>query len=134
MLLWGFFMMSHSRRRFIFRFLLFITIGVFAPLCYQQDLAAGDFAGVKAGDFAPGQLEAHYLKHGDQFPGTTQEQYLQGAQALLDAAAGGDVLEKIRPNGDVEHFRVSTGEFAVMTQGGRIRTYFKTNYGYWMKQ
>ena len=89
---------------------------------------------VKAGDFAPGQLEAHYLKHGYQFGQITQEQYLQEAQALLDAAVGGDVLEKIRPNGDVEHFRVSTGEFAVMTKSGRIRTYFKTDYGYWMRQ
>ena len=126
--------MKNFRRRFIFGFLLFIVIGVFAPLCYQPDLAAWDIAGVRAGDFAPGQLEAHYLKHGDQFPGTTQEQYLQGARALLDAAVGGDVLEKTRFNGDVEHFRVSTGEFAVMTKRGRIRTYFKTDYRYWMKQ
>ena len=124
--------MNNPRRRFIFWFLLFIVTGVFAPLCYQQDLAAWDLAGVKAGDFAPGQLEAHYLKHGDQFPGTTQEQYLQGAQALLDAEPRGDVLEKIRPNGDIEHFRVSTGEFAVMTKRGRIRTYYKADYGYWL--
>ena len=126
--------MNNPRRRFIFWFLLFIVTGVFASLCYQQDLAAWDLTGVRADNFASGQLEAHYLKHGDQFPGTTQEQYLQGAQALLDATAGEDVLEKIRPNGDVEHFRVSTGEFAVMTKRGRIRTYFKTDYRYWMKQ
>ena len=126
--------MSHFSRKFIFQFLFFIVIGVFVPLCYQPDLAAFDFTVVRAGDFAPGQLEAHYLKHGYQFGQITQEQYLQGAQALLDAAPGGDVLEKIRLNGDVEHFRVSTGEFAVMTKRGRIRTYFKTDYRYWMKQ
>jgi pyocin large subunit-like protein len=125
--------MKNSRRRIIFGFLLFIVFGVFAPLCYQPDLQAQDFTGVRAGDFAPGQLEAHYLKHGYQFGQITQDQYLQGAQALLDAAAGGDVLEKIRPNGDIEHFRVSTGEFAVMTERGRIRTYFKTDYGYWLR-
>ena len=124
--------MKNCGRRIIFGFLLFIVIGVFAPLCYQPDLAALEFVGVRAGDFAPGQLEAHYLKHGYQFGQITQEQYLQGAQALLDAAVGVDVLEKIRPSGDVEHFRVSTGEFAVMTQRGRIRTYFKTDYGYWI--
>ena len=72
------------------------------------------------------------MKHGYQFGKITQEQYLQDAQTLLDAPAGGDVLEKIRPDGDIEHFRVSTGEFAVMTKRGRIRTYFKTDYGHWI--
>ena len=86
----------------------------------------------KPGDFAPGQLEAHYLKHGDQFGHITQEQYLQDGPGAFRCFTEGDVLEKIRHNGDVEHFRVSTGEFAVMTKRGRIRTYFKTDYGYWM--
>jgi pyocin large subunit-like protein len=120
--------MSSLRRRFIFGFLLFVVL----PLCYQPDLAAWDLADVKAGNFAPGRLEEHYLKHRDQFGQITEEQYLQGAQALLDAPAGKDVLEKIRPNGDIEHFRVSTGEFAVMTKRGRIRTYYKVGYVYWV--
>lgn len=126
--------MSHLRSKFVFHFLLFIFIGISLPLCYQPDLAAWELTVVKAGNFASGQLEAHYLKHGDQFGQITQEQYLQGARALLDAPAGGDVLEKIRPNGDIKRFRVSTGEFAVMTKRGRIRTYFKTDYGYWLRQ
>ena len=124
--------MIMARRKIIFGFLLLLVIGVFAPLCYQPDLAAFDLAGVRAGDFAPGRLEEHYLKHGYQFGKITQEQYLQDAQALLDAEPRGDVLEKIRPNGDIEHFRVSTGEFAVMTKRGRIRTYYKADYGYWL--
>ena len=124
--------MKNLRRRIIFGFLFLLVIGVSAPLCYQPDLAAFDLVGVRAGDFAPGQLEEHYLKHGYQFGKITQEQYLQDAQALLDAEPGGDILEKIRPNGDVEHFRVSTGEFAVMTKRGRIRTYYKADYGYWL--
>ena len=124
--------MKNFRRRIIFEFLLLLVIGVFSPLCYQPDLAAFDLAGVRAGDFAPGQLEEHYLKHGYQFGKITQEQYLQDAQALLDAEPRGDVLEKIRPNGDIEHFRVSTGEFAVMTKRGRIRTYYKADYVYWL--
>jgi pyocin large subunit-like protein len=114
--------MSSLRRNLIVVFLFFVITGAFAH------------AEVTAGDFAPGQLEAHYLKHGYQFGQITQEQYLEGARALLDAVPGGDVLEKIRSNGDVEHFRVSTGEFAVMTAGGRIRTYFKTDYGYWIRE
>ena len=118
--------------RFIFGFLFFVAVSVFVPSPYQPDCMAWELTGVKAGHFAPGQLEEHYLKHGYQFGNITQEQYLQDAQALLDADPGGDVLEKIRPNGDIEHFRRSTGEFAVMTKRGRIRTYFKTNYEYWI--
>ena len=114
--------MNYLGRSFIFGFLFFLVIGNFA------------YADIKAGNFAEGQLEAHFLKHGDQFGNITQEQYLNGARTLLDAVPEGDVLEKVRRNGDVEHFRVSTGEFAVMTKRGRIRTYFKTDYGYWLKQ
>ncbi len=110
------------------RTLFFIVIGIFASLCYQPAVAS------PAGNFAPGQLEAHYLKHGYQFGNITQEQYLQDAQALLNASPGKDILQKMRPNGDVEHYRVSTGEFAVMTNTGRIRTYFKTDDRYWMRQ
>ena len=90
--------------------------------------------GVQAHDFAVGQLEAHYQKHGMQFGGITIDQYLGQARNLLNAPAGQDVLEKARPNRDILHYRVSTGEFAVMTPRGRIRTYFKTDMRYWMKQ
>ena len=107
----------------------FLSLPVFCGPCYQPDLAAWDLTAVRAGDFAPGKLEEHYLKHGYQFGQITQEQYLHDAQALLDAGPGGDILEKIRPNGDVEHFRMSSGEFSVMTKRGRIRTYFKTDTG-----
>jgi pyocin large subunit-like protein len=124
--------MRNFSRRFILKFLLFVLVGVSSSLSYQPDLAAWDSTAVQAHDFAPGRLEEHYQKHGYQFGQITQEQYLHGAQALLDAEPGQDVLEKIRPDGDIEHFRVSTGEFAVMTKRGRIRTYFKTNYGYWL--
>jgi len=89
---------------------------------------------IKAGDFAPGQLEAHYLKHGYQFGNITQAQYLDNARELLNASTGNDVLEKIRSSGDILHYRVNTGEFAVMTGNGRIKTYFKTDYQYWMRQ
>jgi pyocin large subunit-like protein len=118
----------------ILRFLLFVVVGISSSLCYQPDLAAWDSTTVQAHNFAPGRLEEHYQKHGYQFGHITEEQYLEGAQALLDAEPGPDVLEKIRFNGDIEHFRVSTGEFAVMTKRGRIRTYFKTHYEYWLSR
>ena len=113
-----------------------VILGLFFLLniCFAQDTYVADLYTVKAGNFAHGQLEAHYLKHGYQFGQITQEQYLKGAQTLLDAAPGADILEKTRRNGDIEHFKVSTGEFAVMTKRGRIRTYFKTDYGYWLRR
>ena len=87
-----------------------------------------------AKDFGPGQLEAHYLKHKHEFGDITQEGYLNGAKILLNSASSKDILEKFRDNGDILRYRVSTGEFAVMAGDGRIRTYFKTDYRYWLRQ
>jgi pyocin large subunit-like protein len=84
--------------------------------------------------FAPGQLEAHYAKHKYEFGNITIDQYLEQARNLLNAPADNDVLVKTRTNGDILHYRVSTGEFAVMTSRGRIRTYFKADMAYWMRQ
>lgn len=129
------------RKIFVGYFLL-AFVCVFAISCTQgnteppasSEININYAPSVTAGDFASGQLEAHYQKHGYQFGNITQEQYLEGARALLNAIPGKDILEKTRTNGDVLHYRVSTGEFAVMTSQGRIRTYFKTDYRYWMKQ
>jgi pyocin large subunit-like protein len=123
-----------------YSFLIFLCI--FALSCSQRDVSsvvvpksnASYASNVKAGDFAPGQLEAHYLKHGYQFGNITQEEYLENAKALLNTPPGENVLEKTRSNGDVLHYRISTGEFAVMANDGRIKTYFKTDYQYWLRQ
>lgn len=123
-------------------YIFLAIVCVFAISCTQgnaqpaviSEISISDTASARAGDFAPGQLEAHYQKHGYEFGNVTQQQYLEGARALLNAAPGKDVLEKTRMNGDVLRYRVRTGEFAVMTAQGRIRTYFKTDYNYWMRQ
>ncbi len=96
--------------------------------------AASNISQVWAKDFGPGQLDAHYLKHKHEFGEILKEEYLSNARILLNSAPGKDILEKRRANGDVLHYRVSTGEFAVTAADGRIRTYFKTDYNYWMKQ
>ena len=131
-----------SMGKFKLRYLFFILLSIFALSCSQRDDSspsaietnASYAVNVRAVNFAPGQLEAHYLKHGYQFGNITQEQYLESARELLNTPAGNGILEKIRTNGDVLHYRVSTGEFAVMSGDGRIRTYFKTNYQYWLRQ
>jgi pyocin large subunit-like protein len=129
-------------RRINLKIFLFSVTTIFALSCSNQDATQSNYqesnknyvSRVKAGDFAPGQLEAHYLKHGNEFGNITKEQYLENARALLDASPSKDILEKTRANGDILHYRVSTGEFAVMTRAGRIRTYFKADYRYWMRQ
>ena len=122
--------------------IFFVGLIVFLASCSQQDSltptdsqsATTHFRNVYANDFAPGQLKAHYLKHRYEFEDITIEEYLNNARQLLNSAPGGDILEKTRLNGDILHYRVSSGEFAVMTKNGRIRTYFKTNYKYWLRQ
>ena len=114
--------------------LIFLAPAAMAQAQHAPATADNTTTNVKAQDFAPGQLEAHYAKHGYKFGKISIEEYLQDARDLLDALPGKDLLQKIRPNGDILHYRPSTGEFAVMADFGRIRTYFKTDYRYWQRQ
>ncbi len=119
----------------LFRSLAFLFLSFsFISLVDASPALLEEAVGVRAGHFSPGQLEAHYYKHRHEFGSITQDEYLQGAQTLLNTSPDRDVLGKRRGNGDVLRFRVSTGEFAVMARTGRIKTYFKTDYGYWMRQ
>jgi pyocin large subunit-like protein len=120
----------------VFVFLLGL---VFLSASCSQDKAPATSSMVQARtawakDFASGQLEAHYLKHKYEFGDISSEEYLNGAKILLNSAPSQDILEKTRDNGDVLHYRISTGEFAVMAGDGRIRTYFRTDYSYWLRQ
>lgn len=124
------------------KYLFLVFLCICSVSCSQQEAQAPNIlnanksyvSNVRVGDFAPGQLAAHYQKHGYQFGNISQEEYLAGAQALLSATADSDVLEKKRSNGDILHYRASTGEFAVVAGDGRIRTYFRTDYQYWLRQ
>ena len=124
--------MNNWTRKYFLALALFGSFNMLMAAAPAQELRSADLETVQARNFAPGRLEEHYAKHGASLGDITIEQYLHGARVLLDAEPGGDVLEKIRFNGDIEHFRISTGEFAVMTKRGRIRTYFKTTYEYWI--
>ena len=122
-------------------FFLFISLYFFVSCSSQvesdrqvSEATESSFSRVEAGGFFPGQLEAHFLKHRNEFGEITQEQYLEQARDLLNASVSKDILEKNKKNRDILHYRVSTGEFAVMTEIGRIRTYFKADYRYWLRQ
>lgn len=83
--------------------------------------------------FAPGQLEHHFAKHGAEMGFATKEEYLRAAQALV---RGGPGVETYQRGGDTLFFKESTDEFAVLSDRGVIRTYFKPNDGrrYWERQ
>ena len=80
-------------------------------------------------------LDSHFIKHGAEFGNITKEQYIQGANNLINSS-GENILTKIRTNGDTIFYNVDTNEFAVKSAEGFIRTYFKPIDGldYFIKQ
>ena len=73
-------------------------------------------------------MDSHYAKHGSEFGNITKDQYLKGAQDLVNSN-GTNILTKTRANGDVVFYNKVTNEFAVKTSDGVIRTYFKPTDG-----
>ena len=73
-------------------------------------------------------LDSHYNKHGNEFGNITKEQYLQGANDLINSTSD-DILTKTRANGDIIYYNPLTNEFAVKSADGYIRTYFKPSDG-----
>jgi pyocin large subunit-like protein len=92
------------------------------------DTPAGDLP-----QFAPGQLEQHFRKHGAEMGFATMEDYLRAAQALV---RGGPGVETLQQGGDTLFFREDTDEFAVLSSRNVIRTYFRPDDGrrYWERQ
>ncbi|MEP6781794.1 MAG: hypothetical protein ABJC26_17975 [Gemmatimonadaceae bacterium] len=75
-------------------------------------------------------LDEHFAKHGGEFAGLSEAQYLAAAQSLRDEPAGGNVLEIIRPtDGVVSRFDKRSGAFLAYDRDGTIRTFFKPNDG-----
>ena len=91
------------------------------------DVVPGGRAGI--GFRSRGALDEHFQKHGAEFGRITREQYLQRAQALRDAPAGGAVLEAKRADGVITRFSTATGEFLAFNPDYTIRTFFKPNDG-----
>jgi pyocin large subunit-like protein len=86
-----------------------------------------------APQFAPGQLEQHFRKHGAEMGFATKEDYLRAAQALV---RGGPGVETWRRRGDTLFYKEQTNEFAVLSDRNVIRTYFRPDDGrrYWERQ
>lgn len=74
-------------------------------------------------------LDAHYVKHASEFGNITKDEYLAGAQNLVNSKTGNNILTKTRSNGDVIFYNKTTNEFAIKASDGSIRTYFKPTDG-----
>ncbi|MBO2531856.1 MAG: hypothetical protein CW342_02990 [Thermoactinomycetaceae bacterium] len=77
-------------------------------------------------------MDDHYVKHvirQKEFGNISKEEYLRRAQELVTSEPGGDILVKRRSNGDRLFYNQRTNEFAVLTEDGIIRTFFKPRDG-----
>ena len=75
------------------------------------------------------QEAQHFQKHGADFAGVTEAEYVRLAQALRDAPLGGEVEELRRPDGTISRYDRAHGSFVAFDADGTIRTFFKPNTG-----
>ncbi|MDE7327197.1 MAG: hypothetical protein K2N63_13140, partial [Lachnospiraceae bacterium] len=72
-------------------------------------------------------LEQHFEKHGGEFDYATKEEYLEGANRVIQSP---DALHKIEAeDGDDIYYLEETNEFVVVSTDGYIRTYFRPSAG-----
>lgn len=77
-------------------------------------------------------LTEHFEKHGAEFSYTTEEEYLAGANRVIQNP---EALHKLEAeDGDDVYFVESTNEFVVVSTDGYIRTYFIANIDYYNRQ
>lgn len=69
----------------------------------------------------------HFEKHKDEFDYTTAEEYLEGANRVINTQG---VLHKIEAeDGDDVYYLEATNELVIVSTDGYIRTYFKPSDG-----
>lgn len=72
-------------------------------------------------------LDQHFDKHGDEFDYDSVDEYVQGANRVINDP---NSLFKIEEeDGDYIYYLESTNEFVVVSTDGYIRTYFKPTDG-----
>ena len=85
--------------------------------------------GTGVGFSSPRRLADHFRKHGAEFEGLTQADYLRAAQTLRDRPLDGAVLELARSDRTVSRYDRKTGTFLAFDVVGTIRTFFKPSDG-----
>jgi len=74
-----------------------------------------------------GLWEEHFEKHGEEFPYSSKEEYLEGANIMMENP---DKLHKSeKEDGDDVYYLESTNEFIIISGDGYLRTYFKPSRG-----
>lgn len=68
-------------------------------------------------------LNSHYEKHKNEFGDITKNEYLEGANNLINQVSE-SVISKTEEDGDTLYFDTQTNEFSVLSTDGYIRTYF----------
>lgn len=77
-------------------------------------------------------LDEHYEKHGIEMGFASAEEYLAAANAMI---AHPDVLvKKEKEDNDDVYFLEATGEFAVVSTDGYLRTYYLADKDYFDRQ
>ncbi len=77
-------------------------------------------------------LDEHYEKHGIEMGFASAEEYLAAANAMI---AHPDVLtKKEKEDNDDVYFLEATGEFAVVSTDGYLRTYYLADKDYFERQ
>ncbi|MBQ8412603.1 MAG: hypothetical protein IJX12_03215 [Lachnospiraceae bacterium] len=72
-------------------------------------------------------LDQHFVKHGNEFDYDTVEEYVEGANRVINDP---ESLFKIEEeDGDYIYYLESSNEFVVVSTDGYIRTYFKPSAG-----
>lgn len=80
----------------------------------------------------PQYLTEHFQKHGAEFPYATEEDYLLGANYVIQNP---NALHKLEAeDGDDVYYVESTREFVIVSTDGYIRTYFLTDIDYFNRQ
>ena len=87
------------------------------------------YASAGTGFRSRAQMDRHFAKHGAEFGGVTEAEYLREAQALRDAPVGATVEESTRPDGTLSRYDRASGAFIAFDPDGTILTFFKPNTG-----
>ena len=72
-------------------------------------------------------LDEHFAKHGSEFDYETAEEYLAGANRVINDP--NSLYKTEAEDGDHIYYLESTNEFVVVSTDGYIRTYFRPSAG-----
>lgn len=98
----------------------------------SQEEAAGQEAEICYEFRKQSYLDQHYEKHGIEMGFASAEEYLAAANAMI---AHPDVLtKKEKEDNDDVYFLEATGEFAVVSTDGYLRTYYIADRAYFDRQ